>query len=103
MASVSLEGVSKRFGATHAVENISLTVADGEFFALLGPSGCGKTTLLRLVAGFEEPDAGTVRLANEVVSTIGFALPPEDSLQSDELSLRSTCSLSTRSLWAKSL
>ena len=78
MASVSLEGVSKRFGATHAVENISLTVADGEFFALLGPSGCGKTTLLRLVAGFEEPDAGTVRLANEVVSTIGFALPPEE-------------------------
>jgi ABC-type uncharacterized transport system YnjBCD ATPase subunit len=42
MASVSLEGVSKRFGATRAVENISLTVADGEFFALLGPSGCGQ-------------------------------------------------------------
>jgi iron(III) transport system ATP-binding protein len=78
MASVSLEGVSKRFGATPAVENISLTVADGEFFALLGPSGCGKTTLLRLVAGFEEPDAGTVRLANEIVSTAGFALPPEE-------------------------
>ena len=77
MASVSLEGVSKQFGATRAVENISLTVADGEFFALLGPSGCGKTTLLRLVAGFEEPDAGTVRLANEVVSIAGFALPPE--------------------------
>ena len=78
MASVSLEGVSKRFGPTPAVENISLTVADGEFFALLGPSGCGKTTLLRLVAGFEEPDAGTVRLANEIVSTAGFALPPEE-------------------------
>ena len=62
MASVSLEGVSKRFGATRAVEISSLTVADGEFFALLGPSGCGKTTLLRLVAGFEEPDAGAVRL-----------------------------------------
>jgi iron(III) transport system ATP-binding protein len=77
VASVSLEGVSKRFGTTRAVENVSLTIADGEFFALLGPSGCGKTTLLRLVAGFETPDAGTVRLANEIVGAPGFALPPE--------------------------
>ncbi len=77
MASVNLEGVSKQFGAARAIENVSLTVADGEFFALLGPSGCGKTTLLRLVAGFETPNAGVVRLANEIVSQPGFALPPE--------------------------
>jgi len=77
VASVSLEGVSKRFGATPAVESVSLTIADGELFALLGPSGSGKTTLLRLVAGFETPAAGTVKLANAVVSAPGFALPPE--------------------------
>jgi iron(III) transport system ATP-binding protein len=77
VASVNLEGVSKQFGVARAVENINLTVADGEFFALLGPSGCGKTTLLRLVAGFETPNAGVVRLANAIVSQPGFALPPE--------------------------
>lgn len=77
MARVALEGVSKRFGATLAIHNVDLAVADGEFFALLGPSGCGKTTLLRLVAGFEAPDDGTVRLADEVVGRSGWALPPE--------------------------
>jgi iron(III) transport system ATP-binding protein len=77
VASVSLEGVSKRFGATLAVRNVDLAVADGEFFALLGPSGCGKTTLLRLIAGFEAPDDGTVRLADEIVGRSGWALPPE--------------------------
>ena len=77
MASVSLEDVSKRFGATPAVRNVSLPIAHAEFFALLGPSGCGKTTLLRLVAGFEAPDEGTVKLANEVVGLPGWGLPPE--------------------------
>ncbi|MGG2329571.1 ATP-binding cassette domain-containing protein, partial [Salmonella enterica] len=52
MASLSLEGVSRRFGPTTAVDRVSLDVADGSFVALLGPSGCGKTTLLRLIAGF---------------------------------------------------
>ena len=77
MASVTLEGVSKQFGPTRAVDDVSLTVADGEFFALLGPSGCGKTTLLRLVAGFEMPDDGTVKLATEVVGQPGWGRPPE--------------------------
>jgi putrescine transport system ATP-binding protein len=56
------ETVTKRFGDFTAVDNVSLDVFAGEFFALLGPSGCGKTTLMRLVAGFEAPDAGRVLL-----------------------------------------
>ena len=55
---VCVHGVSKRFGSTVAVDRAELCVERGEFVALLGPSGCGKTTLLRLIAGFEEPDAG---------------------------------------------
>ncbi len=54
--------VEKHFGATAAVNGVTLDIARGEFFALLGPSGCGKTTLLRLIAGFEQPDAGRVLL-----------------------------------------
>jgi spermidine/putrescine ABC transporter ATP-binding subunit len=60
-ASVRLAGVSKSFdGGTRAVDGVSLSVAAGEFFALLGPSGCGKTTTLRMIAGFETPDAGRI-------------------------------------------
>jgi putrescine transport system ATP-binding protein len=55
-----VERVSKRFGALAAVDDLSLSVGAGEFFALLGPSGCGKTTLLRLLAGFEMPEAGRI-------------------------------------------
>src|SRR5580704_13731598 len=53
-----IEDVSKRFGGNAAVDKLSLDIYQGEFFALLGPSGCGKTTLLRLIAGFEQPDSG---------------------------------------------
>jgi multiple sugar transport system ATP-binding protein len=60
MAEVRLEGVSKAFGATKAVQGVSLSIADGELVALLGPTGAGKTTILRLAAGLEKPDAGTV-------------------------------------------
>ena len=59
---VTIDGVTKRFGALTAVDNASATIGEGEFFALLGPSGCGKTTLLRLIAGFEQPDAGRLLL-----------------------------------------
>ena len=58
--SVQLRGVTKRFGDVEAVRSLDLDIARGEFFTLLGPSGCGKTTTLRVIAGFEEPDAGRV-------------------------------------------
>lgn len=72
MAAVVLERVSKSFGATRAVDRVSLEVRDGEFFTLLGPSGCGKTTLLRLVAGLEQADAGAIRIGDREVTH----LPP---------------------------
>jgi thiamine transport system ATP-binding protein len=71
---VELDGVSKHYGATTALEDVSLTVADGEFFTLVGPSGCGKTTTLRLLAGFETPTAGAVRFDGSDVAGV----PPED-------------------------
>jgi len=59
-STVSINHVSKSFGTFHALENVDFTINQGEFFSLLGPSGCGKTTLLRIIAGFEFPDEGTV-------------------------------------------
>jgi spermidine/putrescine transport system ATP-binding protein len=61
--SVELIGVTKRFGSVLAVDSLDLRVAAGEFLSLLGPSGCGKTTTLRMLAGFEQPDAGSIRLS----------------------------------------
>ena len=57
---VRIEGVAKRFGTAAAVDGVSLSIERGAFFALLGPSGCGKTTLLRMLAGFEQPDRGRI-------------------------------------------
>jgi spermidine/putrescine ABC transporter ATP-binding subunit len=65
---VRLEGISKRFGAAVAVDNLSLQVEPGEFVCLLGPSGCGKTTTMRIIAGFVEPDAGRVLINDADVS-----------------------------------
>ncbi len=62
MASISLQGITKRFGDVTAVDDMQLDIADGEFFVLLGPSGAGKTTTLRLIAGLETPDAGCLRM-----------------------------------------
>ncbi|MEU8400460.1 ABC transporter ATP-binding protein [Nonomuraea sp. NPDC048892] len=59
---LKIDGVSRRFGDVTALDGVSLEIGQGEFFALLGPSGCGKTTLLRIIAGFETPDAGAVTL-----------------------------------------
>ena len=59
---IRIEGVTKRFGHIVAVDEVNATIRENEFFALLGPSGCGKTTLLRLLAGFETPDAGRLLL-----------------------------------------
>ena len=67
---VSLSNVSRIFGATRAVDDVSLDIAPGEFFALLGPSGSGKTTALRLIAGFEQPDAGSIRIFDENVEGV---------------------------------
>ena len=78
MAGVTLRGVTKRFAETTAVDRVDLDIADGEFLAVLGPSGCGKTTLLRLIAGFETPDAGEIALGARVVAGDGDAVPPED-------------------------
>ena len=66
--SVRLERVTKRFGDLVAVREVSLDIPRGEFFTMLGPSGCGKTTTLRMVAGFEEPSEGRVRLDGEDVT-----------------------------------
>ena len=62
---VELRGVSKRFGATAALDAIDLVIPSGQFLTLIGPSGCGKTTLLRLVAGLAEPDGGTVTVGDQ--------------------------------------
>ncbi len=72
-AALSLRGLSKRYGETHALERVSFEVAQGQLLALLGPSGCGKTTLLRLVAGLLEPDGGEIKLNAQSVAH----LPPE--------------------------
>jgi ABC-type Fe3+/spermidine/putrescine transport system ATPase subunit len=64
-AIVSLRSVTKAFGDTTAVNDVSLDIEEGEFFALLGPSGCGKTTLLRMVSGFETPISGQVMIGGE--------------------------------------
>lgn len=78
-AIVDLAGVAKRYlgDGPYAVSDLGLTVERGEILCLLGPSGCGKTTLLRLLAGFERPDAGEVRLAGELVASPTRSVPPE--------------------------
>ena len=71
-STVSINHVSKHFGDFHALDDINITIKQGEFFSLLGPSGCGKTTLLRIIAGFEFPDEGAVLFDDKDI----VALPP---------------------------
>ncbi|MGH2837705.1 MAG: ABC transporter ATP-binding protein [Thermoleophilaceae bacterium] len=67
---IRLAGLAKSYGAVHAVRDVDLEVAAGEFFTMLGPSGSGKTTTLRLIAGFERPDSGRIELQGSDVSDI---------------------------------
>ena len=67
---VRFDGVTKRFGGVVAVDRLSLDIYEREFFALLGPSGCGKTTLLRMLAGFETPDDGEIRLGDADIARV---------------------------------
>jgi iron(III) transport system ATP-binding protein len=70
MPLLSLHNISKRYGATPAVDGVSLEIERGEFFGLLGPSGCGKTTTLRMIAGLESPDIGTVNFDDQDISQL---------------------------------
>jgi iron(III) transport system ATP-binding protein len=70
MPLLSLKNISRSFGSTRAVDDVSLDVEQGEFFGLLGPSGCGKTTTLRMIAGLEKPDSGTIRFQNADITNL---------------------------------
>ena len=67
---ITIKNVSKNYGAYKALKNVSFDIQDNEFFTLLGPSGCGKTTLLRMIAGFEEPSGGTIKLHGSDIQTL---------------------------------
>lgn len=68
MAFLELNGITKYFGSLAAVNAVTLSIQQGEFLTLLGPSGCGKTTILRMVAGFEQPSEGTIRLEGDDIT-----------------------------------
>ena len=77
MTKLVLNGLGKSFGKTPAVQDVSLSIAQGEFVSLLGPSGCGKTTTLRMIAGFIRPTAGTIAVNGVVLSSPDHSQPPE--------------------------
>ncbi len=77
MASVELKGLTKNYGETAAVADVSLRIEHGQLVCLLGPSGCGKTTTLRLLAGFIEPSAGEIIVGGKVLSAPQRTVPPE--------------------------
>jgi len=67
---ITLDGVTRSFGSVQALRGVSAEIREGEFFSLLGPSGCGKTTLLRMIAGFDEPTTGTITLDGKPMAGI---------------------------------
>ena len=69
---IRIENLVKHFGDVKAIDHVTLTIEPGEIFFLLGPSGCGKTTLLRTIAGFHQPDSGSIRIGDRDVTS----LPP---------------------------
>ena len=70
MATVSLNGLSKSYGKTHAVRDLSVDIADGEFFVILGPSGAGKTTTMKSIAGLVDVDGGSVTIGGKDVTLV---------------------------------
>lgn len=74
---VRCTGLAKDFGDSRAIQDLDLELEEGKFLALLGPSGCGKTTLLRLIAGLERPDRGTIEIGERVAASPGVFVPPE--------------------------
>lgn len=77
MPRLSLKGLGKAYGPLKVVDDLDLTLEEGEFVSLLGPSGCGKTTTLRMIAGFVEPSSGTITMNGQILSAPGAVLPPE--------------------------
>ncbi|GLQ38468.1 ABC transporter [Rhizobium albus] len=77
MVHISLAGITRRFGAERALDTVSLDLPAGSFTSLLGPSGCGKTTMLRLIAGFDKPDEGTIKFDGQTVADRDRHVPPE--------------------------
>ncbi len=70
MIPVRIQSLVKRYGDVYALHDVSLSIEGGELFFLLGPSGCGKTTLLRSIAGFVTPDAGSIRLGEQDITSV---------------------------------
>ena len=80
---IQINGISKHFGNVKAVDDVSFSIKEGEFFSLLGPSGCGKTTLLRLLAGFEYPTNGNLLIDGSDITCLLYTSPsPRDSCAS---------------------
>jgi len=77
VTSLTVRGLTKAYGSTRVLHGVDLVVPDGSFTAVLGPSGCGKTTLLRLIAGFADPDRGTIAFGDAVVASPTQRVPPE--------------------------
>lgn len=77
MSSIAISQLNKSFGSNQVLSNVDLAIEQGEFVAVLGPSGCGKTTLLRMIAGFEHLDHGTIEISGKTVSSAAIHIAPE--------------------------